>query len=295
MRTLMKVRTNAKINLYLDVVDKYPDGFHKIESIFQTVTLSDTLIFYEIPRGICITTNDALLPTDEKNIVYKTVKKVKDITRIEKGIHVHIKKSIPICAGLGGGSANSAGTLYAINKLWNLGLSDDNLVDIAKGLGSDVPYFLRGGTQAVTGKGEILSALTPIQDTWVVLIHPPLSLSTAKVYQHPALKIRPPHGIGNKYSLRFRKVMYELQKSNWRKVIYNRLELPAFCIYPKLYELKLKIKHMGFPYVGMTGSGSTFFVIVESKKQGKELIQRLNWKTRLIKTTSMAIEELKIY
>ncbi len=292
MRALMKIRTNAKINLYLDVVDKYSDGFHQIESIFQTVTLSDTLTFYEIAKGICITTNYALLTTDERNIVFKTIKKVKDILKIDKGIHVHINKNIPMGAGLGGGSANSAGTLYGINKLWNLGLRDNNLIDIAKELGSDVPYFLKGGTQAVTGKGEKLSALIPISDIWVVLIHPPLSLSTAKVYQNPALKIRPLHRSANKYSLRFRKVIYDLQKSNWEKVIYNRLELPAFCIYPELYELKLKIKKMGFPYVGMTGSGSTFFVIVESKKQGKELIQKLNWKTHLVNTTSMAIEEL---
>jgi len=292
MRALMKIKTNAKINLYLDVIDKYPDGFHKIESIFQTVTLSDNLTFYEIQKGICITSNDVSLPIDEKNIVYKTIKKIKDIAKIDKGIHVHINKNIPMCAGLGGGSANSAGTLYAINKLWDLGLREDKLIDIAKGLGSDVPYFLIGGTQAVTGKGEKLSTLLPISDIWFVLIHPPLSLSTAKVYQHPALKIRPSHRSANKYSLRFKKVIYELQKSNWGKVIYNRLELPAFCIYPELYELKLKIKKMGFPYVGMTGSGSTFFVIVESKKQGKELIKKLNYKTHLVKTTSMAIKEL---
>ncbi|MGC8738304.1 MAG: 4-(cytidine 5'-diphospho)-2-C-methyl-D-erythritol kinase [Candidatus Hydrogenedens sp.] len=292
MPALMKVRTNAKINLYLDVIGKYPDGFHKIESIFQTVTLSDTLTFFEMPRGVCVTTNDTLLPTDDRNIVYKTVEKVKDITGIEKGIHVHIQKHIPICAGLGGGSANSAGTLYAVNKLWNLGLSESNLMDIAKGLGSDVPYFFKGGTQSVTGKGENINALIPISDIWVVLIHPPLSLSTAKVYQHPALSIRPSHVVAIKYSIRFRKVIYALRKRNWKKVIYNRLELPAFCIYPELYELKLKIKKMGFPYVGMTGSGSTFFVIVESKKQGKELIRKLNWKTHLVKTTAMAIEEI---
>lgn len=294
MHALMRIRTNAKINLYLDVVDKYSDGFHRIESIFQTITLSDTLTFYEIPEGICITTNNVLLPTNKKNIVYKTIKKVKDIFKIDKGIHVHINKNIPICAGLGGGSANSAGALYGVNKLWNLGLQEDDLIEIAKELGSDVPYFLKGGTQAVTGKGEELSSLIPISDIWIVLIHPTLSLSTAKVYQHPALKVRPINRITNKYSLRFRKVMYELQKSNWMKVIYNRLELPAFCIYHELYEIKQKIKKMGFSYIGMTGSGSTFFVIVESKKQGKELIQKLNWKTNLVKTTSIAIEELKI-
>lgn len=288
----IKIKTFAKINLYLDVVGKYPDGFHEIESIFQTVSLADTLNFNETSEGIHITTNNELLPTNEKNIVYKTVKKIQEITKVRRGIHINIEKHIPICAGLGGGSANSAGTIYALNKLWDLNLGQDTLLKIAGELGSDVPYFLKGGTQAVGGKGERLSPLIPISDICIVLIHPPFSLSTAKVYQHPTLKIRLHHKKRNKYSFSFRKKICALYELDWDKLIYNRLEIPAFNIHPELHELKLKIKKLGFPYVGMTGSGSTFFVIVESKEQGEQLMNRLNWKTHLVKTIPIAIQEL---
>ncbi len=294
MTVLMKIKTYSKINLYLDVIGKYSDGFHEIESIFQTVSLGDILSFHEISEGIQITTNDILLPIDEKNIVYRTVKKIKEITKIKKGIHIHIQKNIPVCAGLGGGSSNSAGTLYALNKLWNLSWDDVTLQNIASELGSDVPYFLKGGTQAVSGKGEKLSSLKPIPETWIVLIHPSVGLSTAIVYQHPSLKVRYLRKIKGKDSLPFKKVKITLQNRDWKRVIYNRLEIPAFHIYPELYKLKLRIKHLGFPYVGMTGSGSTFFVIVESKNKGEKLISKLNYNTNLVRTTSIAIQELQL-
>ncbi len=292
MDNLIKIRTNAKINLYLDVVGKYPDGFHEIESIFQTVSLCDILTFEEIRKGIRITTNDLSLPTNEKNIVFRTIKKIKEISRIKKGIHVHITKNIPICAGLGGGSANSAGTIYALNKIWDLGWDKNTLHNIAKELGSDVPYFLYGGTKAVTGKGEILSPLVPMQDVWLVLIHPLVSLSTAEVYRHPALKIRLHRKLKNKFSYPFRKAIYALQRGDWSNIIYNRLEVPAFAIHPELHELKIKIKKWGYPYIGMTGSGSTFFVIVESKNHGENLMNKLNYKTNLVKTMQIAIQEV---
>lgn len=292
MVSSIKIKTYAKINLYLDVVGKYSDGFHEIESIFQTVSLADLLNFNEVPEGIHITTNDESVPANEKNIVYRTVKKIQEIAKIRRGIHIHIEKHIPMGAGLGGGSTNSAGTIYALNKLWDLNLGQDTLSKIAKELGSDVPYFLKGGTQAVGGRGERLSPLIPISDIWIVLIHPPFSLSTAKVYQHPTLKIRPHYKKGNKHSLSFRKAICALDKSDWDKIIYNRLEIPAFNIHPELHKLRLKIKKLGFPHVGMTGSGSTFFVIVESKEQGEKLINQLNWKTHLVKTISFSIQEV---
>lgn len=289
----MKIKTYAKINLYLDVIGKYPDGYHEIESIFQTVSLADTLTFQEIPKGIVITTNSESLPVDEKNIVYKTAKKIQDIAKIKKGVHVHIDKNIPIGAGLGGGSANSAGTIFALNKLWGLNWNEIEQSNIAIKIGADVPYFLKGGTQAVTGKGEKLTQISTIPDIWIVLIHPPFSLSTASVYRHPTLKIRLHMRKKNHYTLSFRKAIIALQKCEWNKVIYNRLEIPSFSMHPELHEVKKKIKKMGFPFVGMTGSGSTLFVIVESKQEGEKLISHLNWKSHIVKTTPVAIEEIK--
>jgi 4-diphosphocytidyl-2-C-methyl-D-erythritol kinase len=172
MTSSLKIKTYAKINLYLDVVGKYPDGFHEIESIFQTITLSDTLIFDEISEGIEITTNEPSLPVDDRNIVYKAINKVISKTDIKKGIHVQILKNIPICAGLGGGSSNAAGTLHALNLLWQLDWDESMLQNMAAELGSDVPYFVKGGTQSVTGKGERLHILPSMPEIWVLLIHP---------------------------------------------------------------------------------------------------------------------------
>ncbi len=290
MTSPLKIKTYAKINLYLDVIGEYPDGFHKIESIFQTVTLSDTLIFDEISEGIEIITNEPSLPVDDRNIVYRTINKVKDIARIKKGIRVQILKSIPICAGLGGGSSNAAGTLHALNLLWSIGWNESILKNIAMELGSDVPYFIKGGTQSVSGKGEKLSQLPSISDMWIVLIHPKIALSTAEVYQHPSLIFRPQHKKQCEYTLTFRKTMLALINQDWGKVIYNRLEIPAFAIAPELRELKLKIKKMGFPNVGMSGSGSTFFVLVESKQQGEALMKKIKMNTNLVQTNKSSIQ-----
>ncbi|HPP57689.1 MAG TPA: 4-(cytidine 5'-diphospho)-2-C-methyl-D-erythritol kinase [Candidatus Hydrogenedens sp.] len=286
----LKIVNNAKINLYLDVIGKFPDGYHKIESIFQTVNLTDTLIFKEIPKGIQVITNNPFLPTDERNIIYKTIEMVKKRTNIKTGIQVQLQKNIPICAGLGGGSGNSAGTLSALNSLWNLGWDELQLRNIAERLGSDVPYFVTGGTQAVTGKGEILHPLPNINDQWLVLIHPDIPLSTAKVYQHPALSFRTHLDKNKKFTLPFIKAIVKLQKREWEHVIYNRLEVPAFKIAPQLECIKTKIKKWGYPYVGMSGSGSTFFVLVESKEQGEKLIEKVKLKANLVKTEPFGIK-----
>ncbi|HOV31800.1 MAG TPA: 4-(cytidine 5'-diphospho)-2-C-methyl-D-erythritol kinase [Candidatus Hydrogenedens sp.] len=290
MTSPLKIKTYAKINLYLDVVGKYPDGFHAIESIFQTITLSDTLIFDEISEGVEIITNKPSLPVDGSNIVYKTINKVKEITKIKKGIRVQILKNIPVCAGLGGGSSNAAGTLHALNILWELGWNESTLQNIAVELGSDVPYFIRGGTQSVSSKGERLSTLPYMPDMWIVLVHPAIALSTAKVYQHPSLVSRPHHKKQDEYSLTFKMAISALMKQDWGKVIYNQLEIPAFVIAPELRELKLKIKKMGFPYVGMSGSGSTFFILVESKRQGERLMKKINMNTNLVRTNKSSIQ-----
>lgn len=284
----VKIKCCAKINFYLDVVERLEDGYHRIESIFQTVNLCDVLTFKEIKSGIEIITNIPGLPVDSRNIVYKTIRKVQEFTGIKQGIRVELCKNIPICAGLGGGSADSAGTLLALNQMWKLNLTMEVLMQIASSLGSDVPFFLSGGTKAVTGKGEIIRDLIPIPETWVVLVHPSIPLATAKVYNHPALVPREHFRLSYGFSLPFRKAISELQMCRWENVIYNRLEIPAFAIVPELRRIKLKIKRLGFKYVGMTGSGSTFFVVVESKREGQRLRKMLDFKTDLVKTTRMS-------
>jgi len=238
----LKIITYAKVNLYLDVVGKYPNGYHQIESIFQNVSLYDELVLEDSCDGLCFSTNDKSLPTDRRNLVIKAVELLKNTFKINRGINIHLHKSIPIGSGLGGGSSNCAGALAGLNLVWNLGLSNDDLIKFARLLGADVPFFLIGGTCAVGGIGDIVNKLPFSGGYYIVLIYPGLSSSTAEVYRHNSLSIRRVRKGIEYYSYNFRKVLLELARKNWKRVLYNRLEKPAFNLYPQIAKIKDNIK-----------------------------------------------------
>ncbi|WP_413852617.1 4-(cytidine 5'-diphospho)-2-C-methyl-D-erythritol kinase, partial [Candidatus Ruminimicrobium bovinum] len=146
----MQVQAPAKINLYLEIIDKRPDGYHNLQSIMHTVSLFDTLCF-ENDISIKLTCSDENLPVDKTNLVYKTVVKMQQAFCIDKGIKIHLIKNIPTGAGLGGGSSDAAATIIALNKMWNLNKTKKELEIFAATIGADVPFFLTGGTAIVEG------------------------------------------------------------------------------------------------------------------------------------------------
>ena len=173
----------AKINLTLDVLSKRPDGYHNVEMIMQTVSLYDLILVDKTEKNISISTNLKYLPVNEKNIAYKAALEFFKYTCITGGCKIMIHKNIPVAAGLAGGSGNAAAVLCSLDKLYNTNLSSDELMDIASKLGADVPYCIMGGTSLATGIGEILTHLPSIPKCNILMVKPPISVSTAAIYE----------------------------------------------------------------------------------------------------------------
>lgn len=175
-------RSYAKINLTLDVLSKRENGYHDVKMIMQTLSLFDLIIVDKCTSGIIVSTNLRYLPCNEKNIAYQAADKFFNTTGIQGGAKIIIHKNIPVAAGLAGGSGNCAAVLTALNMLYNCPMSKSELYSLAASLGADVPYCLEGGTQLAEGIGEILTPLPPMPDTYILLVKPPISVSTAAIY-----------------------------------------------------------------------------------------------------------------
>src|SRR3989339_441994 len=178
----IKLKANAKINLFLDILNKRKDGYHNLKTVFQEVSLSDEIYIEQIEIGIKIVCNDPNIPTDSRNLVYKAADLIKKYSKIDKGIQIKITKGIPVGAGLGGGSSDAASVLKGLNKMWQLKLSKKVLINIAKKIGADVPFFIEGGRCSATGIGDILKPVSVKKKEWYVIVKPCFEISTKYVY-----------------------------------------------------------------------------------------------------------------
>ena len=178
------IKAHAKINLALDVVGKREDGYHNLRTIMQTVCLHDLLILKRHKRHpLKLVCNTARLPIDERNLVYQAALYLKNTYNIPDGLLIILNKNIPISAGLAGGSSDCAAVLSGINKMYKLGLSFSEMMEIAAKFGSDVPFCLLGGTALAEGKGEILTPLPPHPPVSIVIATPPVSISTSIIFK----------------------------------------------------------------------------------------------------------------
>ena len=254
MKTI-KIKTPAKINLTLEVLNKRPDGFHNIQSIMQNINLYDYLTFeLEEKEGITINLsgNTDEIPYDERNLVYKCALKFFEKLEIKNAhLNVFIEKNIPVSAGLAGGSTNGAGTFYALNKLYNNILNQNELEELCAQMGSDLNFCLTGGCKLCTSRGEITEKL-PFYEQNVSLIKPKnLGISAKEAYtKFSMLKDKTnPNNTDKLKNL--------LEKGKFDKsLIYNSLEKALLNDYKELKEIKTNVKNSL-----MSGSGSTFFVL----------------------------------
>jgi len=180
----MKVLSPAKINLTLEILGRKENQYHEISSIMQTLDLFDEMSF-NLSSDISVTTDNEILSNEQNNLSYKAAKLLKDSLKLDKGVHISIKKKIPIAAGLGGGSSNAATTLICLNKIWDLNLSVIELSKIGSKLGSDIPFFLTGGTALVSGQGEAIRELPMPNLPWFLIISPNIKLEnkTSQLYK----------------------------------------------------------------------------------------------------------------
>ena len=262
----MKLRALAKINLGLDVVRKREDGYHEVRMIMQTIKMYDRLelTVRETP-GIRIKTNLSYIPTDENNLVYKAAKLLMDEFQIKKGLNIRLEKFIPVAAGMAGGSSDAAATMVGVNRLFRLGLTQEELMKRAVKIGADVPYCIMRGTALAEGIGEKLSPLPPMPDCHILIAKPPVGVSTKFVYgnvraneleQHPDID-------GMIQALEDKSIAGICEKME------NVLETVTVPEYPVIDEIKQLMLECGADGALMSGSGPTVFGIFTDKKSAK--------------------------
>lgn len=252
--TRIDARAYAKINLGLEVLRRREDGYHEIRTILQTIDFYDRLSFEKAPSGVQLTTDDPALDAGEENLVLRAARLLARETSCPLGATVHLEKRIPAGGGLGGGSADAAVTLLALNQLWGTGASIVELHRLAQKLGMDVPFFLHGGSAIAVGRGDEIYPLELSLDFPIVLILPDFSMSTADVY-------------GN-LRLTKRESSLTLQPFAWgvpliREVglgeLVNDLEGAAGERFTSIQELKRLLREQGALSSMMSGSGSSVF------------------------------------
>ncbi len=178
----IKLDARAKINLSLDVVARRDDGYHDMRMVLQSVTLCDSMTMELTDGGIEVGTNRHFIPNDERNIAVKAARAFMAETGYSGGVRMGIEKRIPVCAGLGGGSADAATVLRGLNELTGAHLSDEKLCELGLSVGSDVPFCVVGGTKLAEGRGEVLTELSPLGSVHTVICMPHFHVSTPSLF-----------------------------------------------------------------------------------------------------------------
>ncbi len=257
----MVVFPKAKINIGLRIVEKRPDGYHNIETFFYPVDLADALEFVvrkDNRRSDSLKVTGLMKDGDpDNNLVMKAVKIMRQSFDFP-GIRIHLHKSIPVGAGLGGGSSDAAGMLRAINKYFGFGLNAEELRSFAGLIGSDAPFFIDGTPSFAEGVGNILSEFPlDLGRYHIVILYPDMNISTAEAY---AGCVPCPTGL----SLR---QLLNLPVSEWRGRVVNDFELNIFRLYPQVGRLKVGLYEAGAIYASMSGSGSAVYGLFENEPE----------------------------
>lgn len=300
---LISINANAKINLSIDILGRREDGYHLVDMIMQTIPLYDRIIIYKPDavallrddvlseillsrkrqderiayfksRGIdlalpdpgdqiMITCTNPKLPVDRKNLAYRAALLMVAASGYEGKIAIHIRKKIPVGGGMGGGSSDAAGVLNALNQLLELNYSTDRLCELASGLGSDVPFLVRGGTALATDTGTTLRPLSSLRSGYLLVVNPNIFLSTEKVYtKFDTMKIAEESHPNTKALIR---ALAASDFYGFARNMKNVLEFPAFELEPQIKHLKQQIAEAGAVGTLMSGSGSTVFGLFDSR------------------------------
>jgi 4-diphosphocytidyl-2-C-methyl-D-erythritol kinase len=253
------VKAPAKINLSLDVLYKRPDGFHEVEMIMTTIDLADRVELTLLEQDkIHILSHNRYVPDDQRNLAFQAAQLLKDRYQVKKGVQITIEKTIPVAAGLAGGSSDAAATLRGLNKLWKLGLTLDELANLGSEIGSDVSFCVYGGTALARGRGEMITDLPAPPTCWVILAKPFIGVSTAEVYRRLDLNGMEHPNINE--------MVKAIENNDYQSVcdhVGNVLEDVTLKLHPEVAQIKEQMKRFGADAVLMSGSGPTVFGIVQ--------------------------------
>ncbi len=256
----------AKVNLYLEVLAKRPDGYHEIASLMVAVSLYDRLEFKEETSGdIRLECDRPDLPVGPQNLVVRAANLLRQRTGCSRGAWIRLAKRIPAAAGLAGGSSDAAATLAGLNDLWQLGLSSQELVQLAGDIGSDVAFFFAAPAAWCTGRGETVKALALKEPLWFVLVCPPAGLATAEVYGQVTVPAEPRTGA---------EVLKAVEQGDPEAIgrhLHNRLQPAALRLCPALAAIQAQVESLGPAGQAMSGSGTTWFALCRNYREAVRL------------------------
>lgn len=284
---MLTVCAYAKINLTLEILGRLDDGYHQIASVMQLIGLHDTLSF-KTAEDVRLACNIPELCSPD-NLVFKAARLLQETANIKRGALINIQKNIPLDSGLGGGSSDAAATLRALNQLWETNLPIGEIRALSSKLGSDVAFFLEGGTSLVTGRGEIVSPLPPLLELWVVLLKPPINVSqkTRTMYAHLERK-NWTSGLLTQRMATSLKHNEEIDLS----LCYNVFEEVASLCFPGLDRYRQAFQDAGAVSVHLAGAGPTLFALMNSKEKAEEIRSRLDSEVYLTQTLQMLPNEM---
>lgn len=263
----ISLKALAKINLGLDVVRRREDGYHEVRMIMQTIHLYDKLdIAKTKDEGISIKSNLSYVPTNENNLVYKAGKLLMDEFGITEGVSVNLNKRIPVAAGMAGGSSDAAAMLYGMNRIFDLGLSQKQLMERGVKIGADVPYCLMRGTALAEGIGEKLTQLPPMVKCPVLIAKPQISVSTKFVYENLKLNEATIHPDIDQLVTDIKNKDLPAISSHMGNVLES-VTIPA---YPVIADIKNKMLESGAINAMMSGSGPTVFGLFGDEETAKK-------------------------
>ena len=259
--------SHAKTNLGLQVLNKREDGYHNLHSLFMEIDLADELSFREASE-LKLDIEGANLPLDENNLITKAYRLIRSkVEDVQSEYSIHLKKKIPIGGGLGGGSSNAATVLTTLNQLWGLNLREDELENMSKSLGADVPFFIKGGIQLIEGIGDLLSPIdpAPMKDLQFILVIPPIHISTPWAYRALNKTLQPDKS-RPKFAPLSKPMNWELFDNDFERIIYET--------YPEIRETKVNLQKAGALYAGLSGSGSTVFGVFDNLQKAKSILEQ---------------------
>lgn len=261
----------AKINLGLDVLRKRRDGYHEVKMIMQSISLHDTLEFRKTDASAIVLRSASgeeipEVPMNEDNLIYKVIQSLRQEFSITEGVEAVLTKRIPVAAGMAGGSTDAAAAFKGMNQLFELGLSEEELCERAVKFGADIPYCIMGGTALSEGIGEKLTPLPEIPDCWILVVKPPIAVSTGFVYGNLKVKELAEHPDidGMAGAIRNQKLEGVLQRMG------NVLETVTIPAYPVIETIKNMMLEHGAENALMSGSGPTVFGIYKDEKTARE-------------------------
>ena len=258
----VKVRSYAKINWLLEVLFLRKDGYHEIRTIYQTVSLHDLLHISGSRRGVRVSCTDQRVPSDETNLAHKAATRLAGLVGRKTGVTIHIEKRIPVSGGLAGGSSNAAAVLIGLVKLWDLQLEQSDLLSLAASIGSDVPFFLTGGTALGIGRGEEVYPIPEVSWKNLLLVNPGIAVSTQGAYKGLQRLTRPGVARIMPFTLLAAKGIGKPPLA-----ARNDLEQVVLAVHPEIEEIKLRLLGFGANQALMSGSGATVFGVFDNRRE----------------------------